>query len=180
MTKEDNSNNTNLKYISTSFLISHPSHLIALGFGSGMSKLMPGTVGSLFGWFSFYILSITWPKLFITEVWFMIVIFSFIFGIWICDFTGKEIGVPDHGAIVWDEIVSIWLIMIFIFPSNFSFQFFAFILFRIFDITKPPPIKKIEKLFKGGFGVMFDDLIAAFYSLVTLAIFKIILLNRIQ
>ena len=83
--------------------------------------------------------------------------------------TGRALGVPDHGAMVWDEIVA-FLLVLFFTPESLPWQAAAFVLFRLFDIFKPPPIRYYDRTFKSGFGVMLDDLVAAFYTLLVLAV----------
>jgi len=157
---------------SVAFMLSHPVHWISLGFGSGLSPIMPGTTGTLFGWLSFYVLTLRWPEIFTPVVWTAIIVAGFVVGIWLCDKTGQALGVPDHGAIVWDEIISIWLVMLFVMPASFKTQLVAFLIFRAFDMIKPPPIRQFERRFKNGFGVMGDDLIAAFFTLLVLALWR--------
>lgn len=158
---------------SVAFMLSHPVHWVSLGFGSGLSPIMPGTMGTLFGWLSFYVLTIRWPEVFTAAIWGIIIVTGFVVGIWLCDKTGQALGVPDHGAIVWDEIISIWLVMLFVMPASFGTQLTAFLIFRAFDMIKPPPIRQFERRFKDGFGVMGDDLIAAFFTLLVLALWRV-------
>ena len=158
---------------SVAFMLSHPVHWVSLGFGSGLSPIMPGTMGTLFGWLSFYVLTIRWPEVFTAAIWGIIIVTGFVVGIWLCDKTGQALGVPDHGAIVWDEIISIWLVMLFVMPASFGTQLTAFLIFRAFDMIKPPPIRQFERHFKDGFGVMGDDLIAAFFTLLVLALWRV-------
>jgi phosphatidylglycerophosphatase A len=151
------------------FLFSHPAHLLALGFGSGLPTIAPGTFGTLFGWASFVWLA---PYLSMTA-WLAVLVVGFAIGCWACTRTGRDLGVADHGGMVWDEIIAIWLVLLFT-PWGLVWQAVAFGVFRFFDIVKPRPIKRFERSFKSGnwagFGVMGDDLIAAFYSLLTIAI----------
>ncbi len=163
-----------LRRPSVAFMLSHPVHWISLGFGSGLSPIMPGTMGTLFGWLSFYVLTMRWPEIFTPAVWVAIIVVGFVGGIGLCDKTGKALGVPDHGAIVWDEIISIWLVMLFVMPASFSAQLVAFLIFRAFDMIKPPPIRQFERRYKNGFGVMGDDLIAAFFTLLVLALWRVV------
>ena len=155
-------------------MLSHPVHWVSLGFGSGLSPIMPGTMGTLFGWLSFYVLTMRWPEFFTPAVWGAIIVVGFVVGIWLCDKTGQALGVPDHGAIVWDEIIAIWLVMVFVIPASFGTQLVAFLIFRAFDMIKPPPIRQFERRFKNGFGVMGDDLIAAFFTLLVLALWRVV------
>ena len=90
-------------------------------------------------------------------------------GIYSCAITGKALGVDDHGAIVWDEIVAIMLVLAFT-PSHWFWWLTAFALFRLFDIWKPFPIRQFDAKLKDGFGVMFDDFLAAIYAIGALKI----------
>lgn len=146
------------------FLLSHPSHFIALGFGAGLARLAPGTLGTLVGLPLFYCLMAT-PEL----VHYTTIAVLFFIGIPICTKTGKALGVADHGSIVWDEIVAMMLVLEFT-PHSAKWWLTAFTLFRIFDIWKPFPIRQCDAKIKGGFGVMFDDLLAAIYAIVALKV----------
>lgn len=154
------------------FMLSHPAHLLALGFGSGLSRVVPGTVGTLFGWLCFHALSVRWPEVFTPVTWAVLIVAGFVIGVWACDRTGQALGVPDHGAMVWDEIVAIWLVLLFITPTSFAAELVAVLLFRTLDMTKPPPIRQFERRFKRGFGVMADDILAAFFTLLALALWR--------
>ena len=92
----------------------------------------------------------------------------FVLGAWACGVTGRALGRPDHGGMVWDEVVA-FLLVLFFTPRDGYWQAFAFLIFRVFDIVKPPPIRYYERMVKGGFGVMLDDVLAAFYTLLVLA-----------
>ncbi len=156
------------------FMLAHPEHLLALGFGSGLSPVVPGTVGTLFGWLSFHWLSAHWPATFTPSVWAMLIVVGFVMGVRACETTGRALGVPDHGAMVWDEIIAIWLVLLFVTPATFTAELMAVMVFRVFDMTKPPPIRQFERRFKGGFGVMADDILAAFFTLLTLALWRFV------
>jgi phosphatidylglycerophosphatase A len=93
----------------------------------------------------------------------------FVVGVFAAHHTGKVLGVPDHKAIVWDEMVAMWLVLSFT-PQNLIWQAVAVVLFRLFDILKPPPIRLADSRLKNGFGVMFDDLLAAAYALLALVV----------
>lgn len=145
-------------------LMSHPAHFISLGFGAGLSPWAPGTVGTLLGWTLYPLLRTP-----VSEFVFLALLASFFLaGVLAAERTGRALGVPDHGGIVWDEMVAIWLVLLFT-PAGLSWQATAVVLFRFFDIVKPPPVRWADRSFKGGFGVMFDDLIAAGYTLLALA-----------
>ena len=155
------------------FLFSHPAHFIALGCGSGLSVIMPGTVGTLFGWFCFSWLSDRWPGVFTPLVWSAIIVLGFAIGVWACERTGRDLGKPDHGAMVWDEMLAIWLVLLVVMPAGWVEQFFAFLLFRFFDMLKPQPIRYFDQNMKGGLGVMWDDVVAAFYTLLVFALWRV-------
>jgi phosphatidylglycerophosphatase A len=152
------------------FMLAHPAHWIAQGLGSGLSPLVPGTSGTLLGWLSYVVFSLRWPDFFTPFTWAVFIAAGFAVGIWACSKTGKDLGVSDHGSMVWDEVVAIWLIMLFVMPAGFLTQLCAFIVFRFFDMLKPAPISYLDKHIKGGFGVMVDDMVAAFYTLLVFAL----------
>lgn len=152
------------------FLFSHPAHLLSFGFGSGLARKAPGTFGTLVAFPFYWYLA---PRL--SDMLFLLVlIWAFAIGVWVCDITGKALGVADHGGIVWDEVVA-FLLVLFFTPDGLLWQLLAFLLFRFFDIVKPPPIRYFDKNWHGGLGVMFDDLLAAGYALICLAIIKTLL-----
>jgi len=154
------------------FMRAHWSHWIAQGFGSGLAPIMPGTSGTLLAWLSFHVFSSRWPQIFTPSHWFMIIVAGFILGIWVCAKTGRDLGVADHGSLVWDEIIAFWLVLLFVTPAPFSTQCAAFIGFRFFDMVKPPPIRYFEQHVSGGLGVMWDDIVAAFYTLLMFAVWR--------
>jgi phosphatidylglycerophosphatase A len=143
------------------FLLAHPAHFIALGFGAGLAPRAPGTFGTLVGWAMFLVLHDFMGPIFIA----LLAVPMFFLGIWACERTGRDLGVQDHGAMVWDEIVAFLPLAALCFASVWM-QLAAFVLFRLFDIWKPFPIRHFERNVKGGFGVMLDDLIAASYAYV--------------
>lgn len=147
---------------SLSFLVSRPAHFLALGFGSGLAPKAPGTFGTLVA------LPLFFALMQLPENLHLIIIASlFLIGILLCSLTGKALGVSDHGSIVWDEIVAMMLVLEFT-PKHWGWWLVAFLLFRLFDIWKPTPIRQCDKRLKGGFGVMFDDLLAAIYAIICL------------
>jgi phosphatidylglycerophosphatase A len=149
------------------FIISRPAHFIAFGFGAGLAPFAPGTWGTLLA------LPLYWaiyPEVGALE-YLLGVLVLFGLGIWACEMTGRALGVADHGGMVWDETVAFLLVLFFV-PGSLMWQAWAFLLFRLFDILKPPPIRHFDRTLKSGFGVMFDDLMAAFYTLLVLAIAK--------
>jgi len=156
------------------FMLAHPAHWIAQGFGSGLSPVVPGTMGTLLGWLVFVVLSARWPDIFTDRNWLIIIGAAFVIGIWACDKTGRDLGVSDHGSMVWDEIVAMWTVLLLLAPAGFATQLWAFLWFRFFDMLKPAPIGWFDRRLKGGFGVMFDDIVAAFYTLLLFALWRIV------
>lgn len=156
------------------FMLAHPAHFLAQGFGSGLAGVMPGTSGTLFAWLSFAVFSLRWPDIFTPFNWAVIIGVGFVIGIWACSKTGRDLGIADHGSMVWDEIIAFWLVLLFLMPAGFWVQFWAFLLFRFFDMLKPAPIAYFDRRLKGGFGVMFDDIVAAFYTLLVFALWRAI------
>ncbi|MGJ8620688.1 MAG: phosphatidylglycerophosphatase A family protein [Methylophilaceae bacterium] len=137
---------------------------MALGFGSGLAPKAPGTFGTIMGLPLYWLMaSIAFPMQLI------IITIAFLIGIYFCDIAGKLLGMSDHGSIVWDEIVAMMLVLT-ITPMDWIWWIVAFILFRLFDIWKPFPISWCDAKLKGGFGVMFDDLLAAFYAMIMIKI----------
>jgi phosphatidylglycerophosphatase A len=149
------------------FMLSHPLHILSLGFGSGLAPFAPGTFGTLFAWFSFAALQ---PYL-STTAWAILIIGGLITGIGFTGFTARKMGTGDPGAVVWDEIIAFWAILLMVTPASFGAQVWAFVLFRFFDSVKPPPVGYFDRNFKGGYGIMIDDLAAAFMTLLVIAVF---------
>lgn len=149
------------------FALSHPAHFLAFGLGAGLVPRVPGTAGTLLA------LPLWWLFGDLRDPALLLAVLAFLFGlgVWACGVTGRHLGVPDHGAMCWDEVVA-FLLVLAIAPQGAEWQLAAFCLFRAFDILKPPPIPQLERRFRGGFGVMFDDLVAAGYTLLVLAIVK--------
>jgi phosphatidylglycerophosphatase A len=152
---------------SPSFTFSHPAHAIALGGGAGLAPVAPGTAGTLVAWpLGWFLTGVLSPAVLLP-----LLLALFLLGVWACEATGRDLGVSDHGAMVWDEIVA-FLLMLAILPRELDWQLAAFVLFRAFDIAKPPPIGWLERRFRGGFGVMIDDIVAGGLALLVLAAFK--------
>ncbi|HLE67588.1 MAG TPA: phosphatidylglycerophosphatase A [Burkholderiales bacterium] len=149
------------------FAYAHPAHFVALGFGAGVSRFAPGTVGTLVAFPLWWLIRPVYGPVEILAI----VVALFGMGVWACDLTGRHLGVADHGAMCWDEVVA-FLAVLAVVPDDARWQFAAFILFRAFDVVKPPPIREFERRLKGGFGVMFDDVLAAVYALLVLALAK--------
>lgn len=141
------------------------SRIISFGLGSGLLRPAPGTWGTLCGWLLWLGLVSRLPDMGIA----IVLLLAFALGCWTCQRTGREMGIPDHGGMVWDEIVAFWLVL-WLTPAAFLPQLLAFIVFRFFDIIKPPPVSYCDRRFKNGFGVMLDDLLAAVYSLLVIAL----------
>jgi phosphatidylglycerophosphatase A len=152
------------------FLLRHPAHAIAFGFGAGLAPVAPGTWGTLLAFPVYWLVA---PR--IDPVNFLLMAgVLFTLGVWACELTGRAIGAPDHGGMVWDETVAFLLVLFFV-PATLAWQAAAFLLFRVLDILKPPPIRYFERSLKNGFGVMLDDLVAAFYTLLVFAVAKAII-----
>jgi phosphatidylglycerophosphatase A len=147
------------------WMLSHPARYLALGFGSGLVPFAPGTWGTLFAWVSFVVLDV-W----LTDAgWWTLIVATALIGAAAADRTGRDLGRADHPAIVVDEVVAFWIVLL-VLPDGVLVQAAAFVAFRFFDIVKPPPIGFFDRRFKHGIGVMVDDLIAAFYTLLAAAL----------
>lgn len=144
------------------FLLAHPAHFIALGFGVGLVSRAPGTFGTLVA-LPLYALAAGLPAL---AYWGLLLLGGLV-GIWACEHTGRALGVPDHGGIVWDEITAFMLVLPFA-PQTWWGYLLAFALFRLFDIWKPFPVGWLDARVQGGLGVMLDDVLAAAYAIVCL------------
>jgi len=152
------------------FALAHPAHFVALGFGVGALPRAPGTFGTLLALPLWWLLGAGRDPL----AFGVLLLLLFALGVWACSVTGRHLGVADHGAMVWDEVVA-FLLVLAVVPNTWPWQLAAFVLFRTFDIAKPAPIRQAETRFKGGFGVMLDDLLAAGYALLVLAVVKRVL-----
>jgi len=147
------------------FLLRHPAHLIALGFGAGLAPFAPGTVGTLVAWAIGWLLHAYASTL----GWIATIVAVAIAGAWAAGVTARDLGVADHGSIVVDEIAAFLLVSFFAGPDP-ARQALAFVLFRFFDVVKPPPIRQVDRAMKSGIGVMADDFLAAGYTLLVLAL----------
>ncbi len=160
----------------TRFLLAHLSHLIALGFGSGLSRRAPGTVGTLWGWAMFLVIDALFRP---TDwVWAALIGGGLLVGWWASVATVRRCGIADPGYIVIDEIVAFWLVLWLAMPMGLLGQAVAFGLFRFFDAAKPGPVAWADRVFKGdgwrgGWGIMFDDLVAAFCTLLVIALWRL-------
>ena len=163
---------------SARFMLSHPAHFMALGFGSGLSPVAPGTAGTLWAWLAFLALQ-PWMN---DTRWALLLAVSLPLGWWVCTVTAKNMRVPDPSSVVWDEIVAFWLVLWLIAPAGLWGQLVAFALFRFFDAVKPGPVGWADQLFhnvnaatdpavwrKAGFGIMLDDVVAAACALLVIA-----------
>src|SRR5690625_916962 len=144
------------------FQLSRPSHFLALGFGSGLSPWMPGTMGTLAA-IPVYLLLAHLPL----AAYLALIVILFLLGVYLCGVAARDAGVHDHPAIVWDEIVGFLITMILV-PTGWCWVLFGFLSFRFFDIVKPWPIKLLDRYVAGGFGIMIDDVVAGLFALAVL------------
>lgn len=149
------------------FIRSHPAYFLAFGLGVGLSPKAPGTVGTVLGYPLYFALAAFLPLPGVL----LALLLAFLAGIKICDMAGQAVGVADHGGIVWDEIVAMALVLCFT-PAGALWGLGAFIAFRAFDIFKPWPIAYFDQRLKNGFGVMFDDLLAAGYAIAVIGLLR--------
>lgn len=164
--------------VTAGFMWRHPAHWIALGFGSGLSPVAPGTVGTLWAWAAFLVFDL-WLDAF---TWGLVIVAAFGIGIWACTVTARHLGVADPGAIVWDEVIGFWIVLWLVTPAGWLAQAAAFALFRLFDAVKRGPVGWADGLFKAergspigwrhGFGVIFDDVVAALCTLLVIAAWR--------
>jgi phosphatidylglycerophosphatase A len=163
------------------FLFRHPAHFIALGAGTGLFPWAPGTVGTLWAWLVFWDLDrrVTEPG------WALLIAFGLVVGWWACTVTARHLAVQDPSCIVWDEIIAFWIVLWLVMPAGFVEQLAAFALFRFFDAAKPGPVGWADRAFKArpgaagarigaaqGFGIVFDDLVAAGCTLLVFALWR--------
>lgn len=144
--------------------IRNPLHWLATGFGSGLAPVAPGTFGTLAA-IPFYWFLADLP----ISVFCAIIVIASIAGIWICNSATKAIGQPDHGSIVWDEFVGLWITMIAV-PKSWLWIAVGFLVFRFFDIIKPWPIRWFDRYVKGGLGIMIDDIVAGIFGWLTMQV----------
>ena len=158
------------------FMLRHPARWIALGFGSGLAPKAPGTVGTLWAWAAFVLLD---PWLSDLQ-WGLVLLASLLIGVWACARTAQELAVADPGAIVWDEVIAFWAVLWLVMPAGFVGQLSAFAMFRYFDVAKPGPVRWADRLFKNargwrqGWGIVFDDLVAALCTLLVTALVRFV------
>ena len=146
-------------------VLTDPVHILAFGFGTGLSPVAPGTVGSLVGvLFAWLTLDLGLP------LQLAVAAALSVSGIWICGESARRIGVHDHGGIVWGEIAGMYITLL-VAPPTITPWILGFVLFRAFDIAKPWPIRDLDHRLGGGLGIMLDDLAAALYALILLALY---------
>jgi phosphatidylglycerophosphatase A len=165
MAKNDVSRRHHVPWPTLGWLLKNPVSFVAVGFGVGLIRPGSGTWGTVLA------LVLWWPLqhwLAAPALGVLLVVLA-VLGIWICEHAGKAVGVADHVGVVWDEIVAMWLLL-WVLPSNIWVVIAAFVLFRIFDTTKPAPIAWLDEHFKGGLGVMLDDVVAALYAGIPIAV----------
>jgi len=146
-------------------ILKNPVHFLAFGFGSGLAPKAPGTAGTLVA-IPLYLVLVAFLDLY---AYLGIVVVAFVAGIYLCGKTATDLGVHDHGGIVWDEFVGFWITMILV-PVTWYWVLAGFLLFRFFDIVKPFPIAWLDQKVQGGFGIMLDDVIAGLYAAIVLQI----------
>ena len=160
------------------FMAKEPAHWIALGFGSGLSPIAPGTVGTLWAWAAFMLID-PWLN---DAQWGAVLVAGFGVGCWACTRTAQHLGVADPSAVVWDEVIAFWAVLWLLMPAGLAMQALAFGLFRLFDAVKRGPVGWADRAFKlrpgqaigwhQGFGIVFDDLVAALLTLLVIALWR--------
>ena len=146
-------------------VLTDPVHILAFGFGTGLAPFAPGTVGSMLG------VLLAWLTMDLgltTQIGIAVVLF--VFGIWVCGESSRRLGVHDHGGIVWDEVIGMFVTLLAA-PATPSAWILGFLLFRGFDIVKPWPIRDLDHRLGGGLGIMLDDLVAALYAAILLTLY---------
>ncbi|MCC5791545.1 MAG: phosphatidylglycerophosphatase A [Legionellaceae bacterium] len=133
----------------------NPHYFMAFGFGSGLARFAPGTWGTLAAIPLYLLMAHLTPFSYA-----MLCLLGLLYGVWCCGYVADALGVHDYKGIVWDEIVGYWFTMALV-PPSFAAVLWGFILFRFFDITKPPPIRWVDQQVHGGLGIMLDDVLAA-------------------
>jgi phosphatidylglycerophosphatase A len=162
------------------FLLAHPAHFVALGFGSGLAPAAPGTAGTLLAW-------LMWVELFApmgAAMGAAVLVGATLVGWWAATVTARHLAQADPSAVVCDEIVAFWLVLWLVMPAGLGGQAIAFLLFRFFDAVKPGPVAWADQRFKlrrgrplgwaQGFGIVFDDIVAALCTLVVIALWRFV------
>ncbi|WP_273384465.1 phosphatidylglycerophosphatase A [Actinobacillus porcinus] len=144
--------------------LKNPIHFLAVGLGSGLIRPAPGTWGSLAG----LIIGVLLLPIMGNISFVILTALSFALGCYLCQKTADDMGVHDHGSIVWDEFVGVWICLLFVPEINWYWSFIAFVVFRFFDILKPYPIKIFDEKLENGFGIMIDDVLAAIYGAIVI------------
>ena len=156
------------------FMRAHPAHWIALGFGAGLSPVAAGTVGTLWAWLVWHLLIADLSLIAQTTVIAVTLPLSW----WASTVTARHLRTADPGAIVIDEVIAFWIVLWLLLPAGFWAQASAFALFRFFDAVKPGPVGWADRLlhdargWRGGFGIVLDDLVAAFCTLLVIALWR--------
>jgi phosphatidylglycerophosphatase A len=148
--------------VSAKTILSNPVHCLAFGFGSGLAPKAPGTAGTVIA-VPIYLLLMQLPPM----LYGLALLLSFVVGIYLCGKTATDLGVHDHPGIVWDEFVGFWITMLWA-PAGWMWIAIGFVLFRLFDIWKPWPIRFLDRNVDGGLGIMLDDVLAGCYALLLL------------
>jgi len=150
-------------------LLRQPQQFLALGFGSGLAPFAPGTFGTVAAIPLYLLIALLplWGQVFV-------IVAAFVVGVYLCQYTADALGVHDHPAIVWDEFVGLWITMLAL-PllkqaPSLPLLLLGFVLFRLFDIVKPWPIRWLDAHVHGGFGIMIDDVLAAIFAGLCLAL----------
>ncbi|EIL90163.1 phosphatidylglycerophosphatase A family protein [Rhodanobacter spathiphylli] len=148
-------------------LLATPAGWLASGFGSGLAPVAQGTFGSLAA-----LLPWLWLRELSLPIYVVILLAGFALGVWACTAAGRALGVDDHRSLVWDEFIGQWiaLLPLLVLPAPWWWIVIGFVLFRLFDVWKPWPIRWLDRRVKGGFGVMIDDVIAGVFAAMVLAL----------
>lgn len=164
---------------SARLMLSHPAHLLSLGFGSGLSPWAPGTAGTLWAWLSFHALGLWLAPI----GWGVLLAGGTLVGWWACTRTAQALGTGDPSAVVWDEVLAFWAVLWLVSPAGWLVELAAFVLFRFFDAVKPGPVAWADGLFKAapgtppgwrqGLGILLDDAVAALCTLLVLALLRV-------